>query len=353
MKVNSKQLLAALKKLSGAINNPSVPVLANVRIITGLDQVNLIGTNLNQTIKVILPCEVKTQIDTTINFKRLTAICSQLADDYIQMSIKDDTAALKCGKSKFKLACINSDQWPIDNLDGDYKEITLDYKTFRDQVNQVFYSASKDESRPVLNGILFEVKERDFNTVATDGKRLAISSVYGMQQEDLNLSFICPVNVLIDITRHASDYINLKIYDSKLSVKSGNYEVTTKLIEGNYPNYSQIIPGKFTGKLHINRVALLDAVQRVALILDNINEGIKLVFAGNELHVTAQTHDSAQETILIESDTNAEFSFNPAFLVDVLKNLDSDHVMLNYTDSISPTLISAYNLKYILMPMRG
>lgn len=353
MKVNSKQLLAALKKLSGAINNPSVPVLANVRIITGLDQVNLIGTNLNQTIKVILPCEVNAQIDTTINFKRLMSICSQLADDYMQMSIKGDTAALKCGKSRFKLSCINSDQWPIDNLEGDFNEITLDYKTFKEQVSQVFYAASKDESRPVLNGILFEVKERDFSTVATDGKRLAISSVYGMQQDDLNISFICPVNVLTDITRHAADYINLKIYESKLSVKSGNYEVTTKLIEGNYPNYSQIIPGKFTGKLHINRVALLDAVQRVALILDNINESIKLVFAENELHVTAQTHDSAQETILIESDTNAEFNFNPAFLIDVLKNLDTDHVILNYNDSISPTLISANNLKYILMPMRG
>ena len=353
MKVNSKQLLAALKKLSGAINNPSVPVLANVRIITGLDQVNLIGTNLNQTIKVILPCEVNTQIDTTINFKRLIAICSQLADDYIQMSIKDNTAALKCGKSRFKLSCINPDQWPIDNLEGDFNEITLDYKTFKEQVSQVFYAASKDESRPVLNGILFEVKERDFNTVATDGKRLAISSVYGMQQDDLNLSFICPVNVLTDITRNAADYINLKIYDAKLSVKSGNYEVTTKLIEGNYPNYTKIIPGRFAGKFHINRVALLDAVQRVSLILDTNNESIKLVFEGNELHVTAQTQDSAQETILIESEVNKEFSFNPTFLIDVLKNLDTDHVMLNYNDSISPTLISANNLQYILMPMRG
>ena len=173
-----------------------------------------------------------------------------------------------------------------------------------------------------------------------------------MQQDDLNLSFICPVNVLTDITKNAANYINLKIYESKLSVKSGNYEVTTKLIEGNYPNYSQIIPGKFTGKLHINRIALLDAVQRVALILDNINESIKLVFEGDKLHVTAQTQDSAQETILIESDTNAEFYFNPAFLIDVLKNLDTDHVMLNYNDSISPTLISAKNLEYILMPMR-
>lgn len=353
MKVNSKQLLASLKKLSGAINNPSVPVLANVRIITGLDQVNLIGTNLNQTIKVILPCEVKSQIDTTINFKRLIAICAQLADDYVQMSIKDDTAALKCGKSRFKLSCINSDQWPIDNVEGDFKEITLDYKTIKEQIHQVFYAASKDESRAVLNGILFEVKDSDFNTVATDGKRLAVSSVYGMQQQDLNISFICPVGVLMDVIKNASDYINLKIYESKLSVKSGNYEVTTKLIEGHYPNYTQIIPGGFAGKLHINRVALLEAVQRVSLILDSFTESIKLVFNGNELHVTAQTQDSAQETILIESETNEEFSFNPIFLIDVLKNLDTDHVMLNYNDSISPTLISANNLKYILMPMRG
>ena len=73
------------------------------------------------------------QIDTTINFKRLIAICSQLADDYIQMSIKDNTAALKCGKSRFKLSCINSDQWPMDNLEGDFNEITLDYKTFKEQ----------------------------------------------------------------------------------------------------------------------------------------------------------------------------------------------------------------------------
>jgi len=293
------------------------------------------------------------KIDTTINFKRITAICSQLVDDYVKITIKDDTAALKCGKSRFKLACINSDQWPIDNVEGDFKEITLDYKTIKEQIHQVFYAASKDESRAVLNGILFEVKERDFNTVATDGKRLAVSSVYGMQQEDLNISFICPVGVLMDVIKNASDYINLKIYESKLSVKSGNYEVTTKLIEGNYPNYTQIIPGSFAGKLHINKVALLEAVQRVSLILDSFTESIKLVFNGNELHVTAQTQDSAQETILIESETNEEFSFNPIFLIDVLKNLDTDHVMLNYNDSISPTLISANNLKYILMPMRG
>lgn len=196
------------------------------------------------------------------------------------------------------------------------------------------------------------MKERDFNTVATDGRRLAISSVE-MQQDDINLSFICPVDVLIDITRHASDCINLRVYDSRLSVKSGNYEVTTKLIDGTYPNYSQIVPASFTGEVHINRVDLLNAVQRVSLILDTNHESIKLVFKGNELHVTAQTQDSAQETILIESETNAEFSFNPSFLIDVLKNLNTDHVMLSYNDSISPTLISANNLKYILMPMRG
>lgn len=353
MKVNSKELSAGLKKLSVAINNPSTPILANVRIMSGVGGVTIMGTNLNQEIKVNINCEVSEEIDTTINFKRLLAITNQLSDDVLAISIKDDTALLKCGKSKFKLSCINSSQWPVSNLEGDFKEFNLDYKSFRDQVNQVFYSASKDESRAVLNGVLFDFKDGDFKAVATDGRRLSISSIYGMQQEDLNLSFICPVPVLTDICRNGSDYVNIKVYDSRIAVKSGDYIVVSKIIEGNYPNYSQILPGGFGGDISINRVSFMDSVQRVSLILDDNQKHIKLEFKYQVLTVTAQTQDSASESFPVDFSGEAEFNFNPVFLVDMLKNVNGENVTLSYNDSTSPTQISCNNLKYIVMPMRG
>lgn len=353
IKVNSKKLLAGVKKLAGVINNPSVPILANVRIEISDSKATLTGTNLSQSAKVYIDVDSSENIDTTINFKKLSAILSQLPNKDLSLSLKDELATLKCGKSKFKLSCINSDQWPIDDIEGDPISLDIDLDLFRNHINQVFYSVSRDESRPVLNGVMIEIENGNFRTVATDGKRLSVSSIHGVHQDNINANVICPVGILLDICKNSTESIHIKIYESKMCVKSGDYEVVTKLIEGNYPNYKQIIPKEFSDRIIIDRRLFLESIQRVSLILDDSQNFIQLIFEENKLTLTAQTHDSAQESFDIDFDGSAEFNFNPILLIDMLKNVQSDEVVLNYNDRTSPTLISCDNLRYIVMPMRA
>jgi len=352
MKVNSKKLLAAVKKLAGVINNPSIPILANVRIEVSDNKATLTGTNLSQSAKVYVDVDGGDNIDTTINFKRISAILSQLPNDVLSMVVKDDSATIKCGKSKFKLSCIDSAEWPKDEFEGEPITLDIDLDLFRNHINQVFYSVSRDESRPVLNGVMIEIENGNFRTVATDGKRLSVSSIHGVHQDNINAKIICPVSILMDICRNASDSIFIKIYESKMCVKSGDYEVVTKLIEGNYPNYKQIIPKDFSDSITIDRRLFLESIQRVSLILDESQNAIQLIFEDNKLTLTAQTQDSAQESFNIDFDGAVDFNFNPLLLIDMLKNVRSDEVVLNYNDRISPTLISSDNLRYIVMPMR-
>jgi DNA polymerase-3 subunit beta len=352
MKTNSKKLLAAVKKLTGVINNPSIPILANVRIEVRDNKATLTGTNLSQSAKVYVDVEGD-GIDTTINFKRISAILGQLPNDDLLMVVKDDSATIKCGKSKFKLSCIDSSGWPKDEFEGEPITFDIDLDLFRNHISQVFYSVSRDESRPVLSGVMIELDSGNFRAVATDGKRLSVSSINGVHQDNINAKIICPVGILLDICKNSSDSIYIKIYDSKMCVKSGDYEVVTKLIEGNYPNYKQIIPKDFSDSVTIDRLSLLESIQRVSLILDESQNAIQLIFKDNELTLSAQTKDSANESFCVDFDGNAEFNFNPTLLVDMLKNVQSNEVVLNYNDSTSPTLISCDNLRYIVMPMRG
>tara|TARA_R100000655_G_scaffold15789_6_gene34843 strand:- start:2743 stop:3798 length:1056 start_codon:yes stop_codon:yes gene_type:complete len=351
MKINSKKLLAGLKKLSGAINNPSTPILANVRIIAFDNKAQLMGTNLVQSIKVTIPCDVPLEFDTTINYKKLTAICSQLADHILSLTVKDDVASLKCNKSKFKLSCISSNQWPDPNLLDNAVEIFFDNQVFSKEISNVFYAASKDESRPILNGVLIDAKSDSLRLVTTDGKRLAMSEVINVSQN--NIKAVVPVNVLIDIAKNSYGDIKITIDNSYISAESGDYAIISKLIEGNYPDYSQIMPDSFKSHVSINKYDLLNAVQRVSLILDNVTECVTLKFKDNSLTVSAHTQDSAVEKITIDFNGDIELNYNPVFLVDALKNSSGDFIELNYNDSTAPTQITCENLEYLVMPMRG
>ena len=351
--VNSKDLLAGLKKLASAINNPSIPILANVRII-GNDSSNfleLFGSNLNQSIKTVIPCESKSRIDTTINYKKLVSICSNLPDGCLNIEMKGDIANLKCGKSKFKISCIPSENWPGDSLMAGPVEIFFDRSVFIKEVNNVFYAASKDESRPVLNGVLIDAERDSLKLVATDGKRLAMTEVINATQKQIQA--IIPVSFLLDVCKNSDNEIKLLIDDSLIFAESGNYSISSKLIEGKYPNYNQIIPDKFESQVTINKYDLLNAVQRVSLILDNVQESVKLSFKDNELSVTAKTMDSASEKLSIDFIGEFELFYNPLFLIDAFKNSSGDTIDLNYNDKTSPTLITCENLEYLVMPMRG
>ena len=230
--------------------------------------------------------------------------------------------------------------------------------TLRDGLKKTSYAISTDETRYVLNGIFTSFHDGKMTLVATDGRRLA------MVDSDLEVTashetdVIIPSKAVQELQRllgESGDVI-VKLSDSQISFAIGDSLLCSKLIEGNYPNYRQVIPGDSNERVVISREALLETVRRVSLLSSEKSNSVKLVFSENRIEVTANSPDvgEAQESMdVIYQGPPMQIAFNPEFLQAPLRALDSDDVYLDLIDEMSPGVLRIEGtFLYVLMPMR-
>ena len=220
------------------------------------------------------------------------------------------------------------------------------------------YAMSADESRYVLNGSLLSFKDNKLNVVATDGRRLALVEHDIDFPKASETDVILPTKAVNELQRILSDKgeVTFAISENQISFTVGNTFLVSKLIEGNYPNYRQVVPSETKERITIERELLLNSARRVALLSSEKSNSIKLSFGKNILEISANTPDvgEARESLAI-SYKGKEFSiaFNPEYLADPLRNLDSPEITIDFTDELSPGVIR-YNkpFLYVIMPMR-
>jgi len=337
----------------------TLPILSNVLIEANEDGLRLTTTDLDVGVSGTAAAEVSKPGATTLPVKRLVNIIRELPSAEVEVSIDGkNVASIISGPSRFKIIGLTDGEFPPLADFQDAKEYKIPQTIFRNGLKKTSYAISTDETRYVLNGIFASFKEGKLTLVATDGRRLAMVDHELEFPSSHEVDFIVPTKAVQELQRHLSTEgeLVLKLADNQVCFEIGSSIIVSKLIEGNYPNYRQVIPGESKERLTLSREQLLETTRRVSLLSSEKSNSVKLTFGQNQVDVMANSPDigEANETLEVKYE-GKEFSiaFNPEFLMAPLKSLEEDEVHLDLIDEMSPGVLRTEDaFLYVLMPMR-
>jgi len=265
---------------------------------------------------------------------------------------------LRSGNSLFKIHGLPEEEFPqLPNFQNP-KVFSIPQIQLRDGLRKTSYAISTDETRYVLNGVLFSFRDNKLTLVATDGRRLALVDIELEFPRTQEIDVIVPTKAVAELQRTLGEdgEARVSVSENQVSFELNGTLIVSKLIEGNYPNYRQVIPGEAKERITLEREAFLNAVHRVSLLASDKSNSVKLMFAKNNLDITANTPQvgEARESLAINyRGRDLAIAFNPEFLMAPLKNLAVDEVFLDLIDEMSPGVVKINTpFLYVIMPMR-
>lgn len=360
IKVNKELIIDGLQKVQSVINpRNALPVLSNVLIRAADGHLELTATDMNLTVRATVPAEVTEPGATTLPAKRIFGVFRELSVDEAEMEVNDDNIAfIHAASSYFRIHGIPEADYPILPEMEDAKSYTLEQAAFRNMLKLTAYAASPDPNRQLLHGVLLSFKAGKLSVVATDSRRLALVEHEVEFPADAELDMIVPLKTVEELIRTLGESGEVKILANQKQVafEFDGTLVISKLVEGTYPNFRQVIPQSSPERVAIEREPFLTAIRRTSQLVSDAVSGVKLTFTKNRLEVLASAAEigEGRETMDVKySGPDIAISFNPAFLMDPLKALTPDEVFLDLIDDTSPGVIrSTINFVYVLMPIR-
>ncbi|CAN5557492.1 DNA polymerase III subunit beta [soil metagenome] len=358
--VTKEKLLECLQQVQNVVSTrTTLPILSNVLLQTNGSEVRLTTTDLDVGVRGSFEAQIEKEGATTLPARRLFTIIRELPSSEIQFDVDGKNAAsIRSGQSFFKILGLPEEEFPPLPKFDDSKVVTIRQKDLRDGLRKTSYAISTDETRYVLNGVLFSFKDNKLTLVATDGRRLAMLDIDLEFPRSHEADIIVPTKAVTELQRLLTDDgdVRVSVGSGQIAFDLNNTLLVSKLIEGNYPNYRQVIPGEMKERVTLERETFLNSLRRVSLLASDKSNSIKLNFAKNNIDITANTPEvgEAKESLPVAY-KGREFSiaFNPEFLMAPLRNLSEDEIFLDLIDEMSPGVIKIQSpFLYVLMPMR-
>src|SRR5512143_985997 len=336
--ITREQFQEGLQAVSASIpTKTTLPVLSNVLLEATGDGLRLSGTDLDIAVSTTVPASVDQEGAITLPARKLVEIVRELPSAAIRLTASgEQRVTIECGRSKFRLLGLPREEFPAFpsvKFDAAWRSKAGDVQKL---VSHVAFAASTEESRPILNGVLWELRPDRMRMVATNGHRLArmdvpVTAGIGKGQADL----IIPPKALDQIRRLFADSDELEIAKSEnhLGFRSATTQVFTRLIEGPYPNYEQVIPRENDKAATADKSAFTSALRRMSIVASDQTHRIRMAFGNGSCKLSVQTPDlgEAQEevTVTYEGDP-LEIGFNAAYLLEVLKYMPTDEIRLTF-----------------------
>tara|TARA_A100001015_G_scaffold311771_1_gene415666 strand:+ start:643 stop:1755 length:1113 start_codon:yes stop_codon:yes gene_type:complete len=366
--VNQKDLQEALSYCQGVIEKRStLPILSNVLLDVENSKLTITATDLDlifvhQINNVEILENGKTTTTSSIMFDIVRKFSS---DKKINLTMNNDSKLqLESDKSIFNLNCISSSEFPLTDENFNQNEFIINSKHFLKLLNKCKFSVSSDETRHYLSGIYFhqtEVEDKIYLTaVATDSHRMSISKI--RLNKKINFDpIILPKKTIYQLCNLLENYDgDLKISNlkSKIKFELSNSILISKLIDGKFPNYIQVIPKNNQKKLETDLKVFLGSIDRVASVSLDKKDGVKFQLSKDNLNLSVNNTNSGDgnETLSVKFDHDLEISFNSRYLIDVASQLEGEKIELYFNDTGSPALIkdpSDFDSIYVVMPMKG
>ena len=353
-------LVKGIQEVQNAINpKTTLPILANILIESWKDGVSLTATDLDIGITSILPVKPGVEGAVTIPAKKFFDIIKELPEGGVSISVKKNNLvhieALNC---VFKIMGLPKDEFPQLPDFKDKDSMTIQRGKLKKMLALTNFAISKDETRYVLNGVLFVVKPSYIRIVATDGRRLAMVEEKTQLPKTLERKVIIPAKTISELGKLLGDEGDVKICfgNNQVSFDMGPTKVVSRLIEGEFPNYEQVIPKEIKDKVGIGRPKFLSATKRAALFTNSDSLAVKLELTKDKmvLSKSAPYIGEAREEIVVDyKGKDLSIGFNPDYLVDVLKNLNEEVVNFEVSDPEKPGVIRVgSDYVYVVLPMQ-
>jgi DNA polymerase III subunit beta len=365
LSIAKEQLLNGLQAVQNIVSTrTTLPILSNVLARAEGNRLELTATDLDVTICCAVEASVKSGGAGTIPVKKLFGISRELTNPEIDIEIDDkNVCSLRSGASFYKINGLAAEEFPPLPQFAEKKRITLGQEKLRGMLRKTSFAISTDETRYVLNGVLFSLKDHKISLVATDGRRLALVDDELDLPAESEGEFIVPTKAINELVRllQATGEVEIKSTENQVSFnlkdeKGFSVLLISKLVDGNYPNYRQVIPSETKERITMAREELLHALRRAEIMTSEKANSVKLSFTKNNLAITANSPEvgEARESLAINyKGKEMAIAFNPTYLMDPLKALEEDEVFLELNDELSPGVVKVNGpFLYVIMPMR-
>lgn len=360
------QLSTGLQAVQNVVGSrTSLPILSNVLLRAEAGRLELTATDLDVTVSGAVPATVEAAGAVTLPAKKLFGIVRELSMAEVEIEVDDKSVAtLRSGASFFRINGLSADDYPPLPTFKQSRAVVLTQEKLKSMLRKTSFAVSTDETRYVLNGIFFSLKEHKLTLVATDGRRLALTDEEVDLPAESEGEFIVPTKAINELNRLlGTGGLEVKFSENQVAftlqpATEGAFGVylVSKLVDGNYPNYRQVIPGECQERIALPREELLHALRRAELMTSDKSNSVKLTFGKNQLAITANTPEvgEAREVLTMNyKGKELAIAFNPTYLMDPLKALETDEVFLELTDELSPGVVkSTESMLYVIMPMR-
>ncbi len=358
-----------------ASRSGALPILSGLLVRATDDGLELAGSDLELTIRVSAPAECEGTGAAVLPARLFGDIVRALEPGAVSVDVGDEEARITSGRSDFKLRVLPADDFPrLPEVAG--SGVRMDAAALADALRQVIPAASRDDARPILTGVLLVAEGSGLRLVATDSYRLAVRDLPGETTLAAALSgaaaegrhVLVPAKALGELqrllagsaaTEGGASQVEFSFSDREASFDTARARVSTRLIEGQFPNYQQLIPSGYPNRLTVNREGFIEAVKRVRLIgRDRDNAPIRLAMATSGLKLTAVVHDVGEASEDLDAKyegTETTVAFNPEFLLDGLSAITSDEVLVETLDTSKPAIVRSAedaDFLYLLMPVR-
>ncbi|MBO5637957.1 MAG: DNA polymerase III subunit beta [Acidaminococcaceae bacterium] len=359
------ELNKAVQSVMPAIaSKPSTPIFGGMHIIADGEKLRLEGMDINLSMSNEIKAVVEEPGEIVINASRLNDLARNFNGETVKVTKyeNDNNVRLQSGKADYKILLMNVNEYPKYPSIEATQSFTLEEEKIKELIKKTSFACSTDNARPLFTGVLCEIKDNKITFVGTNTHRLAIRTLDIDNAPEM--SVIIPSVVLKEINKNLNGKLPQEVtffmVNNQLMVKIENWTVVSRLIEGKFPDYKRVIPPNFTVKTKVNVKELQGAVSRMSLCSGSENDYsiVKISIKENEIKVMSSSPDVGTGEEIISCKTEGSpinVAFNAAYIMDIMKNIETDEAEINLNNSLSPVCIkpdSEEEYIYIVTPVR-
>lgn len=363
IKAQRDSVLKPLQTVAGIVEKrTTLPILSNVLIRKEGESVSFTGTDIEMQVRTSAGIGGSDGANaTTVSARKLIDILRSLGDGEVAIDLDGNRLRVKAGKSRFTLQTLGAHDFPTVAVSAEpASDITVTRRELRQLLQLVHFSMAQQDIRFYLNGLLLIISDNGLKAVATDGHRLAFAELPQVRARG-EAEVIIPRKTVIELLRLLDDSdeeATLQVLGHHLRVAFGDIEILTKLVEGKFPDYQRVIPTGYTKSIEINRDVFAQALGRASILTNEKFKGVRLTLTPSTLKIQSNNAEQEEASEELDVDYNGpglEIGFNVSYLLDVLANLKTDAVKVEFGDANSSALVTlpgSETFKYVIMPMR-
>jgi len=358
-KINKTILIDALNISTKAISNKTtLPILSGILIEAHGNQLNIIGNDLNLGIETFVEANIFEEGAVVVDGSLFTTIINKLPNTTIDIHYTDHMVNIVCDDIKFDLVGTSADEYPEIPTIEKQNTYTFNSKLLKRMIKQTLFAVSTDEARPILTGVLFKIQNNTLILVALDGYRLAYKEA--AIENLIENTAVIPGKTLNELNKILTDASKLEISftDKHILFNMDHVKIISRLLEGDFINYEQIIPDSFKSEMIIDTNEFKYAIERALLLSIKSNKS-SIKFEIDHQHLTIKSNSETgkmEEELKIKYNGEAlKIGFNPTYILDVLKVIDSEKIKIHFNNNMSPAIIKGLGddqYKYMVLPVR-